>query len=289
MLGIDAVFDTLGIYAENIVPIGNHELKRHWVYGFRSNNRDQVIKIYYKERRLERELEAFKVLGASGIPMAELIAHGRLQDERPYMIVSKLPGVLLSKQQLSQADAIIYYAAMGDILGRMHSVPYKQENEPLQQQLDRYAKEAMSAIETGHMPLEDKKVLNHAYETYRLWMQETDYAQAHFGFCHNDFDSRNILVKGYEISGIIDFEGAGYGYTENDLLNLHRKVFTTSTNLEKVFFQHYSRHVTFDHKAYLTRLKVNLLRDVLENCSWAFDQARSYYEENLHYLKTHLL
>lgn len=289
MLEIEAVLKSLGLSAAFIQPIGNHELKRHWVYTFRANGRDQVIKIYYKERRLEREVEALSVLSHLEIPMAELLDHGHLSDGRPFMILSKLEGDLLSKARLSIEDQTKVYGSMGALLGKMHQVKALTDPTALVAQLNRYAHEAMMAILQSQIPTGDKECLQKAYEVYQSLMLETDYTKANCGFCHNDFDARNVIVNDLEITGVIDFEGSGFGYTENDLLNLHRKVFTESQELEHAFFAQYTKYVPFDSIGYKKRLKVNLLRDVLENCSWAYDQARTYYEENLSYLKQYLL
>ncbi len=133
---------------------------------------------------------------------------------------------------------------------------------------------------------EDRNLLKRAYDEYQRLFDKTDFTNMPFGFCHNDFDSRNVMIKNGKITGIIDFEISGYGYIENDLINLQRKVFCKDKALAQAFFEGYCQYSKLDMSLYAARMKVNLLGDVIENCSWAYNQAKTYFDENIDFLKT---
>lgn len=283
---INQIFKELRLDASCIQPVGNHELKRHLVYKFKENNQSRIIKIYYKELRLENEVYVYQHAKVWGIPTAEMIAYGTLSDGRDYIILTELPGEVMANIKLCRETEVQLYNKIGMYLSKMHRIEMNLNQnklyEPSLHKIEKYMLD-IAKLPLGH---EAHELLNKAYVEYKHLLMTTDFNNMPYGFCHNDFDSRNVLVEDGQITGIIDFEISGYGSIEMDLINLQRKIFSKDKVLEEAFFKGYSEYSKLDMTAYATRMQVNLLADVIENCSWAFDQASAYFDENIAFLKT---
>lgn len=282
---IEAIFQELKISASNIQAIGNHELNRHKVYDFTESNITKIIKIYYKPNRQHSELQAFELLKPSNLPIPRILDYGILSDSSEYIIMSALSGTIMDKTEIEYENGLRLYEQLGDMLGRMHSIKSTNLKIDVKSKADSCVKCAKDII--VELPLESdvRALLDEAFLEYDQLNNRIDFTNINIGFCHNDFDARNILISNDEITGLIDFEISGFGYTENDLINLHRKVFSVSKEIEEAFFKGYSRQILFDMKSYKERRRINLIRDIVENCSWAFVQAPKYFDENIEYLK----
>ncbi|KOF57756.1 hypothetical protein AGR56_16065 [Clostridium sp. DMHC 10] len=105
---------------------------------------------------------------------------------------------------------------------------------------------------------------------------------------HGDFDGRNILVTNandkYKISAIIDFESCYPENCENDLVNLYFKYFWIINSMKKASLNGYNKYMVIQSEFY-KKLKVYLIRLIIDHCSWSYIRANDYYTSNIDFLK----
>ena len=63
-----------------ITGIGNHQLKRHYVYSFYSKEIKYVIKFFYKSGKYPREASALTMLDGEKYKTPKLHSHGVIDD-----------------------------------------------------------------------------------------------------------------------------------------------------------------------------------------------------------------
>lgn len=288
----------------DIIPVGNHELKRHLVFRVDFNSGDRrIFKLYYKDRRRSREIASYKLLANSTVKCPRVIQFGNLEDGTQWLMISFIEGELLDTvmHKLSDHSRHAVFEQMGIELGKIHSYQvfdfvgeWDETGKSINNRSDYYSyyveylETCIKDIEQNMLP--DKEVLIEAIKKVRNLLPSLD-VKVIPRLIHNDFDGRNILVDkkaaDYELKGIIDFEGCFPGNPEENFINLYYRYFLEHRDLEEAFFKGYNRYLQTDAGFY-DRLPFYLLCFAISNCSWAFYQARDYYFENIKFLKEQL-
>jgi len=284
-----------------IVPIGNHDLNRHLVYKVILPEDSYVIKFYYKWNRRNREIAAHKVIESlTDVKVPKMINYGTLEDGREWMAYEFIEGHMLEDIQpdLDAYELDSLFEEMGEQLGKMHAAKQFDyfgdwdENGKSLHDITSF-KQCFIRRQESHVQtlrkfaLPEKRMLESAIALMRELYCVLDSIHES-RLCHRDFDGRNILVvKGrlkWEISGIIDFEQSSPYYTGSDIVNLYRKYFIDTPELETAFYRGYERFHTLD--SYFVSLKDYLLLSLgVAICSWSYDDARPHYYEGIRILE----
>ncbi len=284
-----------------ILPVGNHHLKRHLVYKvLLPQEKPLIFKLYYIPRRRSREMASLRLLENSGVKVPRILAQGLWEEQYEWLILEYLEGVLLD-QVLCGLDEICkqrLFEEMGEELGKLHDYSsfdyigeWDEEGRPLGQEESYYdyfvqsMERAITHIENQQLP--DKVVLTKSIAELRgnYFCMQIDLVPR---LVHRDFDGRNILVVQrngrYSISGILDFEGSYPGNPEENFISLYYRYFMEDTKLEEAFWRGYTKHLPRP-EGFEERLQTYLLAFAIGNCSWASQQAKDYYEDNIRLLK----
>lgn len=279
---IHAILKELKIEAHTVIPIGHHELKRHFVYELVTGTENKIIKVYYKPQRLKHELDAYEFLKGTGLELAIPLEFGTLSNGQDYLLLTKLKGKSMTQISVDFMTSQLLYTQLGHLIGIIHTaqplVPFPEYKSLQKQRTENY----MATIRQLSLPKEDLTVLESAYEVYLGMIDQVDFGDVSKGFCHHDFCERNILVdeETLTVSGIVDFEIADFGNPEYDLSCMLRGELLTNMPLREAFMNGY-KSVTPISPSFESRLPLYLLADGICNCSWAHEQAPRFYRENI--------
>lgn len=278
-------------------PIGNHELKRHWVYRIDFQNRNSLVfKLYYINNRRNREIAALSLLNGTNVKCGSIVDYGTLNNGEEWMLFSYIEGEIFDKVEgnIAKNHRLKIFEDMGSQLGQIHGRKifnfwgdWDEYGNSINHVKDYYEyfvssrEYRMSEIMRKELP--QKKLLKEAIdiirENYNI-IKSIEESR----LCHNDFDGRNILVKKHnqqwELNGIIDFEQSIPGNIEIDIANLYVKYFLENPSYEKAFFKGYNKHYHLNEGFY-KRLDFYKLCIGLDICSWAFEQAQDYYKKGI--------
>ncbi len=279
---IHSILKELKIEAHTVIPIGHHDLKRHFVYELVTGDVSNIIKVYYKPHRLKHELSAYEYLKDTGLDLAVPISYGTLSNGQDYLLLTKLKGKNMTQMPVDFVASRGLYAQLGQLIGQIHTsqplIPYPEYKSLQKQRTENY----MMMIRQLALPKNDVHVLIDAYESYLGLIDQVDFGDILKGFCHHDFCERNILVdeETLTVSGIVDFEIADFGNPEYDLSCMLRGELLTNLPLREAFLNGY-QCVTPISPNFEARLPLYFLADGISNCSWAFEQAPRFYKENI--------
>jgi fructosamine-3-kinase len=287
-----------------IRPVGNHHLKRHLVYQIDMKNGEKFIfKLYYRDRRRSREVASLKLLENSDIKCPKIFKYGNFEDGRQWLITKYLDGIILDKvmDHIPYDNRLKIFEEMGRELGKLHTfITFDFFGEwdekgrsihSIKNYYDYFVQSMEKEIKTVlNLNLPEKDLLVNIINIIRDNYCKLDLSvQARL--VHNDFDGRNILVKEesgvYTLSGVIDFEGCYPNNAEENLVQLYFRYFLENKEYENAFFNGYEKYLHLDSSC-KERLNIYFLCFVVGNCSWAYNQAPDYYNDNIKFLK-HLL
>lgn len=108
----------------NIVPVGNHHLKRHLVYKINiENERPFIFKLYYKTRRRSREIASLKLLEDSNVKCPKIIKYCNLENGQEWLIMEYIEGVLFDEiiTEVPINIKLNLFEQLGEELGKIHS------------------------------------------------------------------------------------------------------------------------------------------------------------------------
>ena len=285
MMEVTQALEALGIEAREIVPIGNHELKRHQVYRLAAPGGECVLKLYCYPLVHEIEARALARAKAHGVAVPRVLQSGSLPDGGGYLVMTRMEGTPLS----TQGAADVAYHEMGGQIGRLHAT-----RTPIQAWYGRWLAQRsvrqMEKIRRGGMPDADKAILERAHAKELSLLSGMNCSKVAFGLCHGDFDVRNVLAVDGHVTGVIDFEHANYGSVVRDLAKIYRKTLAHPENsaLRAAFEAGYRKHALLD-PSFLNGMPVYWMDDCIEACSWAYTRANEYYRDSLRFLQTHVL
>lgn len=283
MIKIERAFKDLKLNVDKYIPRGNHELKRHLVYEFYRENIPYIIKIYYKSNRVLREVEGLNVAEKLQIPCPKIIQYGNLNSGFEYIIMSKCHGETMDKKELSIEKKILLYEKIGEYLGKIHSYD-KCAMDNFKLKFINNVKKYIEDIRKVNLKSMDLRVLERSYDYFIKNIEAVDFSDVSIGYCHNDFDERNIMVEEENVSAIIDFEISGKGNLELDLMSLYWKVLHKHKELEESFLRGYERHMILSDNFH-KRKQLYYVAEALGNCTWAYEQSPEYFHENIEFLR----
>ena len=231
------------------------------------------VRAYIKAARhadaaIRNEAELLRQLDRPGIPQLADAGFGDI----PFSVTLELPGRRLS-------------AVVGENAG-MESLGYMEEYGA--------ALAKIHALQPQARPMADRKFF-HAPPDALLEKLDLGQLKAYFAeepppddtvFCHGDFHYANLLWENGHISGILDFELAGYGGRNRDiawaLILRPGQRFLKTEEERQLFLQGYGRHANCDAQAvrrWMARFYVYFLEfsaDDAEYCAFV----RSWLHEN---------
>lgn len=299
----DTVSKLLNINVE-VIPIGNHELKRHLVYTVKSESVIiGVFKLYYQNNRWNREVASLRFIEGSDIKAPKILKLGKLQDATEWLLLEHIEGEVFSKVKgnISEENIKELYEIIGAELGKIHSLKtfsffgdwdengnsienIKDYSVVFKNSVERMLKELFS------QHLEEEELQRKGSEKLRgmLHLVE-DVKEAHLS--NGDFGERNILVKKvgskWELSGFIDFEHCVPKDKDAELIECYYRLLEENKSFAEAFKVGYEKHMKFSDDLE----KKKELYDIysgLSICSWAKMQAPDYYWEGIKILKKYL-
>lgn len=211
------------------------------VYKLLLNNQQQVfVKIPYSKTKLMREYEFLQIL-QDKLNTPRVIDFWEGNDLIPgALLLEAIDGEICTKT----IDKALAYE-IGLSHAKLHSIPatFFKKSDTIEryqpeewrafiQQKFEYFSEHTKAILSKE--LFDKSI--HYFEKYFYSLPTPD------GPCliHMDFRPGNILVKDNNVKGIIDFESARLGSTENDFTKINRDIWCRQPNTKEPYIQGYN-------------------------------------------------
>ncbi|WP_425446934.1 aminoglycoside phosphotransferase family protein [Dethiothermospora halolimnae] len=285
---------------KEIIPVGHHELGRHFVYRIEdSKNKQYILKIYGKENRWCKEVNALELLNGV-ILCPEVINKGILENGVEWILQEKISGVILEEiwDHLSNNNKIYIIEEIGEILGSIHS-SYKYDYYGYCEKLEYRVDDKKGFI--SYRKSKDKKIINNILKqelphkeflkkTYSAMIKYYRYLNTneYSCLCHHDFSARNIMVNRKEnmwkVTGVIDFEHSYPNDPYIDFTDLYQTIFIDEKPLEYYFLRGYTKYMKLDRN-HIEKVRYYLLNKGLFICSWTYDSIRDYYNEGMRLLK----
>jgi aminoglycoside phosphotransferase (APT) family kinase protein len=199
------------------------------------------IKLYRSpEINLPIERDLLPKLSGCGIPVPKvLFAH---HDDAGYLGLAPVNGVTLwdlidPRRAPYQRERVLeHLAKYGAILGKVHSLPIATT------QLTRRALYALSEEERAYLASEPDLI---------EWLEANTLEEKVEVLAHGDFHTAHVYFSDSEVSGVIDWESAGWGWREFDLAWIlrARQVFLNTPEERQAILDGYARHGTWDDAA----------------------------------------
>lgn len=158
--------------------------------------------------------------------------------DQPFIVSRELPGMRLSVIVGENKDllSLEYMEEYGEMLGRIHSLTIS----------------ANSVADRKFFHVPSREILEKLDLAYLNEYFENIPPAGKTVFCHGDFHYANLLWEDHHISGILDFELAGYGDRDFDialaiLLRPGQKFLKTREE-QKQFFKGYAKYGEYNWK-----------------------------------------
>ncbi|AJD89575.1 hypothetical protein JMA_02580 [Jeotgalibacillus malaysiensis] len=253
------------------------------------NGETVYIKIPFSKLKFHLEIEAYTILhGRISVPRLLDVWEG--DDETVgALLLSELEGdPLAPKLSTSLAYEIgVYHASMHAI-----QPPAGQDLLHIKNEFPNWS-EFMDRMFYGFAEDTKKVIEPSLYErSIQKYIELKKELPAPDGpaFIHMDFRPANILVKGDQVMGTIDFESVRFGATEMDFTKIHRDFLSLDPSLKLAYEKGYrSIRPLID----LDRvLEFYRFTDAFNSIGWCqrrgVEKNRSFYERNLGILKVEL-
>lgn len=276
-----------------LLPIGNHELRRHLVYRVKTHDGDFVFKYYYQDIYGGREISTLNLLHDTEIKHAHIIDSGTFGEEREWLMMELLDGMPMDKvmHHISEEELLSIYRDMGRELGKLHELKTFQGFGNLKHDgsfVEAYStfkdafmannKYAYDKIKNGQLESKDILLLAIKKVEKNLFLLD-DVTKSHL--THFDFSPRNIFIHKIDhkwaLNAVLDFELCRPWDKNADLVHLMLRDFPENPKFEAAFFKGYNEYSSMDHSFYKTS-DLYLLNQCISVCSWAKDIAPNYYE-----------
>jgi aminoglycoside phosphotransferase (APT) family kinase protein len=277
----------------SLVPIGNHELRRHLVYKVKTDEGNFVFKYYYQDVYGGREISTLRMIQNTDIKHARLIDSGTFGEDREWLMMELLEGMPMDKimKHVPREQLASIYEDMGRSLGQLHDMKTFDGFGSL--------KEDMTFLKK-HDRFVDAFVENNEYFTRKIYdtpskvkdilllgvkkIQQNLFlldSVKEARLTHFDFSPRNTFISKENdkrvLSAILDYELCRPWDKNSDLCHLILRDFPDNSDFEEAFFRGYREHSTLDHHFHYT-LDFYMLNLCLSVCSWAETIAPAYYE-----------
>lgn len=203
-----------------------------------TNGEHVFLKIPYSKVKLNRELEAYRLL-AESIPTPKLINYW-LGDENCVgaLLLTELKGETLTS---NTSPSIAFQ--LGQIHAKLHAIKPNANHPSLHitnvfQNWGDFVDTQFYSFAKDVKPVIDYKLYNLSLETFEKMKKQLPPPDGP-SFIHMDFRSANIIINEQQVSGIIDFETVRFGSTEVDFTKLHRDYLSHNENLYLAYKEGY--------------------------------------------------
>ena len=280
----------------HVVPCGNHELNRNYVFRIELETNLMIVKFFYKPYKSIRELETVPLF--ESINNLKILGYGKLESGYDWIAYNHLEGMLLDQRlpTLSLPTQLKIFEKIGKRTAQLHqlkSYHYFGDWITLKQSsLDAYASFMIQDTERmiynlSMQGLEKNPIVEAAINIVRAEYKNIR-ALSVGRLCHRDLDGRNILVnsKCDEIY-FLDFEKCVVFNHYFDIVGFYRRYFLEKPDLLSSFMKGYETIVKLEPD-FNKELRFNLYRIGIDICSWARYVSDQYFVETLAYLE-HLL
>lgn len=201
----------------------------------------QILKIYFDAPRWRRECYFLKML-PSIIPCAEILdVIPPAEERRGAILMSYLEGHPLRSENLTKELAF----QMGELLACIHSIPINRygdlttpgqecnPKEELRSYFERSIEESKAVL-----PKEFLEKCRRYFDRHVTELTMLD------GPCvaHCDYRPGNVMVSDGKIQGIIDWEIAHGGFSQEDFAHMEHMVWSKNDASKEAFLQGYARH-----------------------------------------------
>lgn len=255
-------------------------------FSYKYQSEELVIRVNTRAGTYSKDVHAWQHFEPQGIPVPEIFETGSLNSEYYFAISKKVPGSLL--KDLSNNE---YRALLPEIfksLDAIHSIDISNSAGFGAWQTDDISetsswKDYILAVDNYAIPKDGN---NNQFETTFLeqvvWEKTYKSMSNFLSFCpeirylvHGDFGSDNVLARGNEITGILDWEGSKYGDFLYDVAWLN--FWNPDRNPISLFREHYSKKDSI--KNFQERITCYQLRIVLSSLSfYAFSNQLEKYQ-----------
>lgn len=277
----------------SLVPIGNHELRRHLVYKVKTDNGIFVFKYYYQDIFGGREISTLKILENSNIKHPNLVSSGTFGKDREWLMMEALEGMPLNKVMRTLTEENLYeiFESMGEELARLHELKTFESFGSLNEDLtynevfSNYreafiADSNYSFNKIINSNLSDKKILLKAIQSINDNLYLLDNVSV-ARLTHSDYCPRNIFVSKVNnkrvLKAVLDYELCRPWDKNSDFSHMFLKHFQCNKKLETAFFKGYNKFSSLDSNYYKTK-ELYMLYLCVRICSWALDTAPEYYK-----------
>jgi len=276
-----------------ILPIGNHELRRHLVYRVNTKKGSFVFKYYYQDIYGGREISTLKLLENSAIKRASLVDHGTFGMDREWLMMDMLDGMPMDKimKRMSKDNLVDVYYQMGLALAHLH------ESHTFDSFGDLRADGTFVKAYTNYR---EAFMANNQY-CYDKIYKSTDIEKATYlkgiqaiennlhlldhvkqaRLTHMDYSPRNIFLakEGDKrtLKAVLDFELCRPWDKNADFCQLILRDFSGHPDYEQAFYEGYESLSSLDD-SFAETLDFYMVNQCLHVCSWAKSVAPDYYK-----------
>lgn len=267
-----------------VLPIGNHELKRHLVYMVNTDTDKYVFKYYYRENACNNEIYTLKLLEDTELPVPKLIDYGMIGESNEWILLSFIKGVPFSKHFRSideESKKNIFYR-MGEMLSKIHQIPADDVlfagevsyRDALEKSLNAYISDIKKLKKDVPIVQIALKYLKESMDIFETAVDGC--------YCHRDYDGRNILIlrdeNGWSISGVLDFEKSMYWDRSYDFTFMFINHFFENPDYIKYFAQGYKKNMNLPVNIN-NLLKFYMVYESVKALTWCKDLSPEYFDK----------
>lgn len=287
---------------DEILPIGNHNLRRHFVYMIRCGEKQYIIKLYYLNISWHREVFSLNHFIKTSVRVPKLIKYGVFEDGIEWAMLEKMEGRLLVDvfDRIERNDLYKIYKNLGEQLALIHSsfckkdifgsLDYQGNIKDGFKSYEAYIRHTMKPVyKRLDLTKQDDPTLIRAavnqFESMFHIIEDVHEACLY----HGDFKPRNILIKKvghhHVLSGVLDFEQTELIDVDKELVDFYLNLKDNNAELADAFKKGYESIRIIDEEALDRKKSFYRLYDALKICSWSRDIAYDYYLEGFNMIQ----
>ncbi|MFP4401769.1 MAG: phosphotransferase [Candidatus Nanoarchaeia archaeon] len=284
MYDIKSIFNNLNynvIDYEKILTLANS------VYKVFTQDGIFFIKIYESLNEQDIGFKLFHIyslLSKHEIPTPQVIIYDNssTQIKNPYIILREVEGKPIKEviTTLSEIQKLELYSNLGEVVGRIHSITFDMFGESLDMKTVGKSNEANKKGPFHSWIDMHREIINSRLKLFRNSSFEDLIKPIQYYFknhshlfeydvvprlLHTDLNQKNIFINKNQITGIIDFDDAIVGHSEEEIMRIEGAHFTNNSQLKEAFLRGYTSIVDLDENYekrrifyYLSRLLVHI-------------------------------
>ena len=256
------------------------------VYYIQTNEENYYLKIFTDKntKKIQKLVNIYNVLPDLS---PKVISYSLNDLENPYILLLEIKGMSFTDytKHTSQEELEELYVNFGKTVATIHAISFTEFGGYDGMQVTQYEELQNSKTVTKYGPFQTWKDMHKQIIKQRLEVLEggyfkdilTDiktYFHKHSAvidykiiprLLHGDLNQKNVFVQNNQISGIIDFDDAFIGHTEEELMRIEGAHFADKPLLKESFFKGYTSILSLDGGFeqrrpfyYLSRLLVHM-------------------------------